>query len=122
VPGDHPRFSPGCAHLALSHAEGIWVVPLTAEACAGGEPTRLTGDLGAWDRHPCWSPDGRSIAFDREAYASADREPRLMVMQADGNGLREFGPGSDPDWLRCAQEIRELPHDRRTQQGKGRRC
>ena len=98
VPGDNPRFAPGGAHLAFSHAEAIWVTPLTADAHVCGVATRLTGVIGARDRHPCWSPDGSEILFAREAYLGEDREPHLMVVRADGGEARHVCPGSEPDW------------------------
>jgi len=37
----------------------IWTIPVE-----GGEPTQLTSSP-TQDRYPCWSPDGRSVAFIR---------------------------------------------------------
>ena len=46
---------------------------------------------GSDDVAPAWSPDGRYIAFARRR--------RLMIMRADGSGLRSLGLiGSLPTW------------------------
>jgi Tol biopolymer transport system component len=53
-----------------------------------GSPTRqLTTTVG--DQDPCWSPDGRRIAFKRNKL--------LWVMNADGTGAERVTHDSDED-------------------------
>ena len=58
----------------------IWVLP-----SAGGEPRRLT-DSPKHDRHPRWSPDGRSIAFESNRNGSF----QIYVMSPDGGDARQL--------------------------------
>ena len=60
----------------------LWVV-----AAAGGEPTRLTPELGSEIR-PTVSPDGRWIAYVDETTGG------LIVIAADGSTSRAAGPDS----------------------------
>jgi TolB protein len=64
----------------------------------GKNPVRLTENK-AQDVHPCWSPDGRRIAF------ASDRsgEYEIYVMQRDGSNQQRITqdpeePNTDPFW------------------------
>ena len=75
----------------------IWVLP-----SAGGEPRRLT-DSPKHDRHPRWSPDGRSIAFE----SNRDGKFQLYVMNADGSGvtrITDAGENRRPYWCPSCYE------------------
>ena len=84
-----PAWSPDGTLIAFSRGfEGhrtIWTMkPDGAQAHAITEP-------GSDDVAPAWSPDGRYIVFARRQ--------RLMIMRADGSGLRSLGlSGSLPAW------------------------
>jgi dipeptidyl aminopeptidase/acylaminoacyl peptidase len=70
----------------------IWSVP-----AAGGTPTRLTA--GPRDRHPRWSPDGRTLAF----VSSRGGEDQIYALPARGGEAqpltaRRGGAGSPPVW------------------------
>ena len=54
----------------------------------GSEPTRLTRNPGI-DTRPCWSPDGKRIAFESQR----DEVYGVHVMDADGKHVRLL---SDP--------------------------
>ena len=99
----NPAFSPDATRIAFDHAtvirdrgsdvpatsrRGIYVVELD-----GNAPRRLTGPR-IEARDPSWSPDGRSIAFTRSDEAATD----IVVMNADGTGLRRLTTGEDPAW------------------------
>lgn len=83
-----PTLSPDgqCAVVSAEHADlaanryvaDLWRVPLD-----GGEPERLTS--GELDREPCWSPDGRWLAFTRPVPGSG---PQLHVLPYDGGEPR----------------------------------
>ncbi|HVB11101.1 MAG TPA: S9 family peptidase [Bacillota bacterium] len=70
----------------------IWAVP-----AAGGEPARLTA--GPRDRHPRWSPDGRTLAF----VSSRGGDDQIYALPAAGGEAqpltaRKGGAGSPPVW------------------------
>lgn len=77
----------GEGNFAAGEGSSLWTV-----SAAGGEPRPLTtiaavgpGGQGA----PAWSPDGRLISFLAG--------PRVMVVRADGSGLRRTSAG--PQWF-----------------------
>jgi len=49
-----------------------------------GDPRNLTNTLGANERDPAWSPDGKSIAW----FSDASGENRLVVAPQDGQASR----------------------------------
>jgi dipeptidyl aminopeptidase/acylaminoacyl peptidase len=70
----------------------IWCVP-----AAGGEPLRMTS--GPRDRHPRWSPDGRTLAF----VSNRSGEDQIYALPAAGGEAqpltaRKGGAGSPPVW------------------------
>jgi len=86
----------------------LWTIPVE-----GGEPKPLTGGESETieDRNPCWSPDGRSIAFvrgerlvgDIEYYAKVNiysipaggGEPRPLTAASDRVGFRSIAWSPD---------------------------
>jgi Tol biopolymer transport system component len=63
----------------------IWTIPLD-----GGSATRLTND-GLFKRYPCWSPDGRSIAFIKWHEKSKDEGfNAIYVIPAKGGEIRQI--------------------------------
>jgi Tol biopolymer transport system component len=84
-----PAWSPDGSLIAFSRGfEGrrsIWTMKPD-----GTEAHALT-ERGSDDVAPAWSPDGRYIVFARRQ--------RLMIMRADGSGVRSLGvDGSLPAW------------------------
>ena len=67
-----PDGMPGPPDIYLANADGSGVTRLTS-----GE-------------NPAWSPDGRSIAFDRGG--------TIHVIDSDGSNERQVGPGAFPAW------------------------
>jgi TolB protein len=60
--------------------EVFLVVPET------GDATNLTRSPKSEDRYPCWSPDGKRIAFISDRAGGAN----LFVMNADGGNIRQL--------------------------------
>lgn len=83
-----PNWSPNGIQIvftrgAVNHRQ-IWVMNAN-----GTRQRRLT--RGADDAGPAYSPNGKFITFSRFG--------RLMVMNANGTGIRQIAPqGFDPDW------------------------
>ena len=59
-------ISPDGQTIAFAYKGDIFTVPT-----AGGEAKRLTSHK-AYDASPCWSPDGRHIAFSSDRYGNMD--------------------------------------------------
>jgi TolB protein len=84
-----PAWSPDGSLIAFSRgfegSRAIWTMKPD-----GSEPHAIT-EPGSDDVAPAWSPDGRYIVFARRQ--------RLMIMRADGSGVRSLGlTGSLPAW------------------------
>jgi TolB protein len=67
-----------------------------------GDATNVSRSPKSEDRYPCWSPDGRRIAFTSDRNASTN----LYVMDADGGNVRHLviSPAVCymPSWSRTA--------------------
>jgi Tol biopolymer transport system component len=66
-------------------------------------PIELTRDPGFSDSNPAWSPDGREIAFSRQAPGKSEGSLSLWIMRADGSSPRHIaemtGAGAAPVWM-----------------------
>jgi len=68
----------------------IWTVVLD-----GGSPTRLTND-GSREGYPCWSPDGKWVAFtDWHEESEGERFNAIYVVPAEGGEIRQISSESD---------------------------
>jgi hypothetical protein len=78
---------------------------LYAMPAAGGQPARLTDEIGA--NRPEWSPDGTLLAFDG---AGDDPNGSIFLVHADGSDVTRITPAGwggaiDPTWSRDGTEI-----------------
>lgn len=67
-------------HVAFTYAGDIWLV-----GRRGGQARRFT-DYSGWDDSPCFSPDGKLIAFSRQAGDNED----VYVQPVDGGEARRL--------------------------------
>ncbi len=99
VPGGGLDVSPDGERIVVSayqdpydRVEGvdIWTIPIT-----GGRPTRLTSD-GSFEGYPCWSPDGRWIAFTDWHEKSEDEGfDAIYIIPAGGGEIRQITSEAD---------------------------
>jgi len=94
LPGGGNAVSPDGKKIVFSGAKmvfrnnkkayevNIYTIPIE-----GGEPKKLTISPGQ-DRFPCWSPDGKSIAFIR--YPEPTKEMSICIIPAEGGEVRQL--------------------------------
>lgn len=72
----------------------------------GSAPTVYTEPPAGWsDFEPAWSPDGQLVAFTRSTNAGT---AHLMLMNADGSGVRVLVPGGWVGWPSWSPDGQEL--------------
>jgi Tol biopolymer transport system component len=70
----------------------------------GGATRQLT--TSGLDNTPAFSPDGTKIAFTRNAPgAPPSGPPHIFVMNANGSGAKDLGPGVKPNWSPDGKKI-----------------
>ncbi len=76
-------LSPNQQDIALDLQGTIWLLPVN-----GGRAKAITDGMGD-DRQPCWSPDGKRIAFQsfRDGYY------HIWAVNRDGSGLEQLTRG-----------------------------
>ena len=90
---DDPDWAPREDRIAFVRFDGstwsLMVVP-----SEGGEPRVVYRPPdGSWLATPAWSPDGEAIVFLQvDATSATTDRTTLMIVNADGNGLRAVAP------------------------------
>src|SRR3972149_578736 len=73
-------------------SSNLWLIPI-----AGGTPKQLTFEK-VKDRNPCWSPDGKSIAF----LSTREEKEGIYILPRDGGEARKIlemeGSFTSPSW------------------------
>jgi TolB protein len=98
VPGHWPDWSPTSRQIAFIHRDSVWVLPVSPEGLAAGDPWPLTRASGYRDSNPSWAPDGRRLVFEREMSNDDSSPYRLLVMDAESGECWNLAEGQDPDW------------------------
>ena len=97
VPGGGHNISPDGKRMIISAYQepynpdeggDLWMIPLD-----GGSPTRLTNDE-TYESYPCWSPDGKWIAFVDDKTENNDF-PAIYTMASEGGKMREIASRAD---------------------------
>lgn len=96
--GRSPSWHPEGGRIAYAHGGGIFTVAVDAEGRPVASPVRLTPGRAVADDYPCWSPDGESLAFERETDAPELGEAHIITVRADGGGIRDLEDGHTPAW------------------------
>jgi Tol biopolymer transport system component len=81
----------------ISHEVDIYTMP-----AEGGEPIKITKSPGQ-DRFPCWSPDGKRVAFIRYSEPPKDKTyiMNICIVSAEGGEVRQITSESDKVFWGC---------------------
>ncbi len=100
IPGGGFNISPDGEKIVISTGiferepdEGnLFIIPLN-----GALPIRLSGDKPIDGYYPCWSPDGRWIAYIGHAKVKADNEgfPAIYIIPSEGGKIRQITSVAD---------------------------
>ncbi len=83
----HPALSPDGKRIAFDWHGDIWICPVD-----GGAAERLTDDP-ADEQKPCWSPDGRKLAYSSDKTGNRD----LFVIDVATRAVRQLTSHSADD-------------------------
>lgn len=77
-------ISPDATTIVFTYKGDIYTVP-----SVGGKAVRLTSNP-AWDGYPCWSPDGKNIAFSSDRFGGLD----IMIISKEGGAPKRLTTNS----------------------------
>jgi uncharacterized repeat protein (TIGR01451 family) len=83
------RYSPDGRRIAYAQQHGQGGFSIVVAAADGTNPqviTNAAGTKGVLDTHPTWRPDGRALAFQRDA----DGPPHIFTVDVDGTGEQDI--------------------------------
>jgi len=109
APGGGNDISPDGKKLVFSGAVSVdkdnivsFEVDIYTMPIEGGEPIKITESPGQ-DRFPCWSPDGKSIAFIRYSDPPKDKTHimNICIVSAEGGEVRQITSESDKVFWSC---------------------
>jgi Tol biopolymer transport system component len=110
APGGGNDISPDGKKFVLSGAKRVtrdkkrtgYEVDIYTMPIEGGEPIKITKSPGQ-DRFPCWSPDGKSVAFIRYPEPPKDNTyiMNICIVSAEGGEVRQITSESDKVFWSC---------------------
>ncbi len=109
APGGGNDISPDGKKLVFSggvrvHKDNItsYEVDIYTVPAEGGEPIKITKSPGQ-DRFPCWSPDGKRVAFIRYSDPPKDKTyiMNICLVSAEGGEVRQITSESDKVFWSC---------------------
>jgi len=126
APGGSNDISPDGKKIVFSGGKNIikdgkrsYEVEIFSIPIEGGKPTQLTTSPGQ-DRFPCWSPDGKSIAFIRYAEPQKENDTYIMqicIVSAEGGEVRQITTETDVvfwapvDWSPDGKSVTYFTYD-----------
>lgn len=94
-----PNWAPDGEHLALSDSWTLENAVIRVVSLSGRRWRSLTTPSSRrTDTAPAWSPDGRTIAFVRQAVRASDGPPVILLIGQDGRDFRRLARGRSPSW------------------------
>jgi Tol biopolymer transport system component len=125
APGSGNDISPDGKTIVFSGAryfykegEKKWDVNIYTIPIEGGKPKQLTTIAAELqDRFPCWSPDGKSIAFIRPEIKNGKHIMHIFTISKEGNNLRQITTEEDSvawapiDWALDGKSIAYFSND-----------
>ena len=109
APGGGNDISPDGKKLVFSGAVRVYKdnktsyeVDIYTMPIEGGEPIKITKSPGQ-DRFPCWSPDGKRVAFIRYSEPPKDKTypMNICIVSAEGGEVRQITSESDKVFWSC---------------------
>ncbi len=109
APGGGNDISPDGKKLVFSGAVRVtkgnitsYEVDIYTMPAEGGEPVKITKSPGQ-DRFPCWSPDGKRVAFIRYSDPPKDKNyiMHICLVSAEGGEVRQITSESDKVFWAC---------------------
>jgi Tol biopolymer transport system component len=108
MPGGGNDISPDGKKIAFSGAKSfikdnkkVWEVDICTISTEGGDLKKITKSP-TQDRFPCWSPDGKKVAFIRvRGLSKGEWIPNIYVVQAEGGEIKQITYDEDKVYWSC---------------------
>ena len=108
MPGGGNDISPDGKKIAFSGAKSfikdnkkVWEVDICTISTEGGDLKKITKSP-TQDRFPCWSPDGKKVAFIRvRGLSKGEWIPNIYVVPAEGGEIKQITYDADKVYWSC---------------------